>query len=67
MKKILIAAFIVLSVVSCTNTSIGVGGAQELKVREIDSCEYVTYSTAKGSALVHKQNCKFCKERNLKE
>lgn len=29
----------------------------------IDSCEYIAY----GENIIHKCNCKFCKEREIKE
>lgn len=41
----------------------------ELSVMEIDSCEYIvcgTYSTDGGVSIVHKQNCKYCLQRNSK-
>lgn len=31
---------------------------------EQDSCEYVIYQGYKCGGIIHKQNCKFCKQRN---
>lgn len=39
------------------NTSYGVS------VFTVDSCEYVIYHGIQKGGIVHKQNCKFCKER----
>lgn len=29
-----------------------------------DSCEYVIYSGSQKGGIIHKGNCKFCKQRN---
>jgi len=38
---------------------------QNVRVIEIDSCEYITITgtTASGVAIIHKNNCKFCAKR----
>ncbi len=33
----------------------------------IDSCEYIWSHLHYGQVLIHKQNCKYCMERNKKE
>lgn len=40
-----------------------------VRVIEVDSCEYVTMDsgTQGGTAVIHKQNCTFCLERNSAE
>ena len=50
-----------------TNYSFGM--YQHIRVYEIDSCEYIGFSGTSdgGTAIIHKQNCKFCAERNKKQ
>jgi len=34
---------------------------------QYDSCEYVFVKFGYGGGLTHKENCKFCKERKIKQ
>ena len=36
----------------------------KIQVVEVDSCEYVVWHYSYSGGMVHKQNCKFCTERN---
>ena len=40
----------------------------KVRVFEVDSCEYIGFDagTEAGTAIIHKQNCKFCAERSKK-
>jgi hypothetical protein len=44
------------------------GFNQHIRVYEVDSCEYIGFSglSEGGTAIIHKQNCKFCAERSKK-
>ena len=44
------------------------GWHQQIRVYEIDSCEYIGFSGTSdgGTSIIHKQNCKFCAERSKK-
>jgi hypothetical protein len=58
-KLTIIAVVLCIGLFSCKQyTSSNNNG---LFVSEIDSCEYVTIYQA---GIVHKQNCKYCAERN---
>lgn len=44
------------------------GWDQQIRVYEVDSCEYIGFSGTSdgGASIIHKQNCKFCTERSKK-
>jgi len=44
------------------------GWHQQIRVYEVDSCEYIGFSglSEGGTSIIHKQNCKFCAERSKK-
>jgi hypothetical protein len=67
MKKIILFALTALMIVGC-NTSVERDTEmckERYHVIILDSCEY--YSDKKTWDLVHKGNCRFCKERRQKE
>lgn len=39
-----------------------------VRVFEVDGCEYIGFDNGSngGTSIIHKQNCKFCTERNKK-
>lgn len=37
-----------------------------MKIVEIDSCEYIQYHVYAYEAITHKGNCKYCTQRNKK-
>ena len=43
----------------------------DLEIIVLDSCEYILFDSPRGTAgiggICHKQNCKFCAERNRKQ
>lgn len=41
----------------------GVIGSYEIRIVEIDGCEYLVNPVHRGIGLAHKGNCKFCLER----
>ena len=70
MKKLISILFAVFLFCSCENK--GVKNVENnYKVKVIDSCEYIIYSRYSSNIgygfMAHKGNCKFCKERRLKE
>lgn len=69
MKRMIIPLALALIVIACNNeqpsghitdNDITFG----IEVVEVDSCEYVVARISTGVAIVHKQNCIFCKQRN---
>ena len=68
MKKIILLVLTTLMMVGCREVS-----AEKVHVKEgeriisIDSCEYIERNVYYGIMLVHKGNCRFCKERRQKE
>jgi hypothetical protein len=44
------------------------GARSKVRVFEVDSCEYIGFDSGLegGNSIIHKQNCKFCIERNKK-
>lgn len=44
------------------------GWNTKIRVFEIDNCEYIGFDAGSeaGTSIIHKQNCKFCEERNKK-
>lgn len=44
------------------------GWHQQIRVYEVDSCEYIGFSGTSdgGTSIIHKHNCKFCAERSKK-
>ena len=44
------------------------GWHQQIRVYEVDSCEYIGFSGTSdgGTSIIHKQNCKFCAVRSKK-
>lgn len=65
MKKTFILLSIALFTISCNDPGMSSGEKTKLKyeVVEIDGCEYIERDGA-SYFLIHKQNCKFCFERN---
>ena len=59
-KKIILLALIALMMVGCDNNGKPLG----YNYLELDSCEYIS---GLNHQLVHKGNCRFCKERRQKE
>lgn len=57
MKKLIIPITILLA--SCGPNLLN----KSINVETIDSCEYVIIDSQDAVALVHKQNCKYCKTR----
>ena len=45
---------------------INIDATNKIKIIEIDSCEYLLFEGFKKGGITHKQNCKFCLERNKK-
>ena len=39
----------------------------DVSVIEVQGCEYIVFYRASGGCIIHKQNCKFCKDREEKE
>lgn len=37
-----------------------------IRLIQIDSCEYIVSTKGDAISTIHKQNCKFCTERNKK-
>lgn len=71
MKKYILLLFII-SLTSCLPTNYKTTKKPEpnkfgFSVIEFDSCEYIMASLGYRGFLAHKGNCKFCKERRLKE
>jgi hypothetical protein len=38
-----------------------------MNIVQVDSCEYVVYSSYQQSGITHKGNCKFCIERSKRK
>ena len=74
-KKIILLALTALMMVGCTYTKEDVINNMSVDgyiLKEIDSCEYfmvhISSYTSGGCYLpIHKNNCRFCKERRQKE
>ena len=72
MKKLLLVLLTTLMMVGCTYTKEGTIknlSADDYILEEIDSCEYfmvhISSYTGGGCFLpIHKNNCRFCKERD---
>lgn len=68
MRKIILLALTALMMAGCREVT-----AEKVHVKEgeviisIDSCEYIERTVYCGTMLVHKGNCRFCKERRQKE
>jgi len=82
MKKIILLALTALMMVGCTYTKNGHTYTKEETIKnmsvngyilkEIDSCEYFmvhvsSYMDGGCYLPIHKNNCRFCKERRQKE
>lgn len=68
MKKIILLTHITLMMVGCGEINRKKEYIKESeKILVIDSCEYIERGVYYGSVLVHKGNCRFCKERREKE
>lgn len=75
---VLTKAFFILLVMCCfssckesnvktSSTGIIVGNnINEIKIVEIDSCEYLWGDWGNATVLTHKGNCKYCAKRSLK-
>lgn len=70
LKKVFFALTVLTMFYGCvrqnenTTTVKEIGQVGYSQVFEIDSCEYVSWKSGNAGGLVHKQNCKYCKERN---
>lgn len=75
MKKIILLALALAALMmvgrNTNNTKIieskTVSDYYGINVIEIDSCEYIISHVNSGQIIIHKQNCRFCKERRQKE
>ena len=69
MKKIILLALFALMMAECSpdNTSVKNSSFEDIKIIEIDSCEYIISHVYFGNVIIHKNNCRFCKERRQKE
>lgn len=69
MKKIILLTFTALMMVGCStdNTSVKNTAFYDTKIIEIDSYEYIISHVYLGNVIIHKENCRFCKERRQKE
>ena len=65
MKKIILLALTALVMTGCgtNNTETKAISGYDIDVIEIDSCEYIISHVYYGQVIIHKQNCRFCKER----
>ena len=69
MKKIILLALTALIMVGCGESK-PVKTDNSYKIIIIDSCEYIETRIAgyvTGTLPLHKNNCRFCKERRQKE
>ena len=80
-RQATLAAILMLAAVSCQTVSDKTpdqktkeqalrlsGWSYEVRVFEVDSCEYIVTTTGTingGVSTIHKQNCKFCDARRL--
>ena len=64
-KKIILLALTTLMMVGCSEEMDKTTKIVQFRVLQIDSCEYLKIEGYYG--LVHKGNCRFCKERRQKE
>ena len=69
MKKIILLALTTLIMVGCDTNNIKTKAVSgyDINIIEIDSCEYIISHVYHGQVIIHKQNCRFCKERRQKE
>ena len=71
MKKIILLALTSLMMVGCEYKTEEQKRLNGFSIIVIDSCEYLRYSETYGYSgygyFAHKGNCRFCKERRLKE
>lgn len=68
MKKIILLALTALMMVGCQEVNVEkVHVIEGESIINIDSCEYIERNVYYGIVLVHKGNCRFCKERRQKE
>ena len=71
MKKFIILALTALMMVGCEYKTEEQKRLKGFSIIVIDSCEYLKYSETYGYSgygyFAHKGNCRFCKERRLKE
>ena len=66
---LILLAFTTLMMVGCKNEKTTPLKIRNFYVLEMDSCEYIRLLSPTGDyyGLVHKGNCRFCKERRQKE
>ena len=69
MKKLILLALTALMMAECSsdNTSVKNTSFKDIKIIEIDSCEYIISHVYCGNVIIHKNNCHFCKELRQKE
>ena len=68
MKKFILLALTALMMVGCREVSVEKVHVKEgERIISIDSCEYIERNVYYGTMLVHKGNCRFCKERRQME
>lgn len=68
MKKIILLTLITFMMVGCREVNVKKYTKKEgERIICIDSCEYIERDVYYGTVLVHKGNCKYCKERREQE
>ena len=70
MKKIILLALSALIMVGCKESKGSEPTENSYKIIIIDSCEYIETRMegyVNGTFPLHKNNCRFCKERRQKE
>lgn len=68
MKSVIILLIGLFSLITCqpSNTNKEDLSKKYYSTKVIDNCEYIIYENGMTYGLVHKGNCKFCKEREHK-
>jgi len=76
MKKLLFLLSVILLTSSCLGDAeikdvqrrtVYVDKDYALYIVVVDSCEYILYDGTFGNGITHKENCKYCIERNKKQ
>ena len=73
---LLILTIFTITLISCTQQAIDTieepkvnikaswGFDAHIRLIEIDSCEYIVSTKTEAISTIHKQNCKYCSQRN---